>query len=527
MSKQALSLCVADLLLFCSMEQQVIWGRTYGNAVEFDTMRHPRAILMHAIPSQLREDLLTTMMMSLCKYLSAVHELLDCLSTLMRRSADRKRINDSLIASREFLPDVVQEYARQVAIVLDSPELFPGMFGANQAFFGFGYGMIGVGQRASFPFEELDVLRLEEEHAASPLFDIGVREIQLRALDWLLNRGTGHWFGQAPHAPSWPFLKLMRRLMELLIRSGARSPSEWAVDLALSTNVMRNLNMFPGPVLHEVKEFIRQCLRHSDVQSADLDKAVRKLVLQNRHSIRAETVEMLRLLFSCGASTLLRDDAGFLLITNIRAGVIYANDTEDLRVRHYYHWMPHRFESSQRQRDIGEKLSFASTDVHRDAVDLITSFGANWTRQTHALFPKEFRNRIFAFLCVNRRQRSEKMPWLPRDPLQVIIKLVATSDFCDEDQQLEETKTLLAHTYESISERELLSMCKDVDVLAGGRKPRGHVRGPYRAALRSGTYKKPFKSFCEERNLNPRRRQGLERDVLISFLVSNELGLLE
>ncbi len=106
---------------------------------------------------------------------------------------------------------------------------------------------------------------------------------------------------------------------------------------------------------------------------------------------------------------------------------------------------------------------FKDVGVQESLVECLNSFGANWNRKTHSFFPRPFRDRIFCFIVINRRFRREGLPWLPRDPLEIVIKMVANYDLVDEDQQIEETKALLSITYEKVSTKELLERCKRVD----------------------------------------------------------------
>jgi hypothetical protein len=121
-----------------------------------------------------------------------------------------------------------------------------------------------------------------------------------------------------------------------------------------------------------------------------------------------------------------------------------------------------------------------SKQTRKDLVDLINSLGANWNRKTHYLFPRAFRERIWTFVLCNRVLRRDGAPWLPRDPLDIVIKMIATDDLCQvvcnccslyvshvvlvqEDQQIEETKAILSLTYQALSNKELIARCKQVD----------------------------------------------------------------
>lgn len=493
----------------------------YGNLLEYDAMQTPRAILARAIQLGLgiSVDCFVLLSLTLCKFLNKPSEILDCLCAALRRAPPRPDLLAMLRASPD-IPELVKEFCREVQIVLAAPELFrPDFFSElrnGNAIMPFAVG-IGANAQALLAIEELEVEKLTDGHLSSGLFEIVCPEAQTRALEWVLNRASGYWFGHAHSVPDWPFVRVLGRILQM----GAKPPGELAKELAQSSNILRYLEQMRPEVRQCLCDELRKHFLHPAVRHEDLDDALIRVLVQNRSSIRAEMVSMMSLLFSCGASTLQRDNKGFLLITNVRGGVIFVTPDTDLRVRSFYHWMPnHRLGISSAAHETGEKLHFVSTDVQRDLIDVINSYGANWTRKNHLLFPGDFRRRIFTLLLINRRQRVQGMPWLPRDPLEIVIKMVATDDLCQEDQQILETRSLLATTYHAVTDRELLAMCRGVDSTRGVRRRRGQQQQQQTGC------KTPFKRHCEAHGFTVRQKD-LKRDFLVDFLVQNELGLLD
>ncbi len=76
---------------------------------------------------------------------------------------------------------------------------------------------------------------------------------------------------------------------------------------------------------------------------------------------------------------------------------------------------------------------------------------ANWNTNTHICFPSDFRQRIFTVLLCNRRARCTGLPSLPRDPLFMIFQLVANSEYCDDEMQINDTKALVTMSYNKLT----------------------------------------------------------------------------
>jgi hypothetical protein len=411
------------------------------------------------------------------------------------------------------LPAVVREYVRQALVGLSNPATFPHIFQSRRDTHADRVlCLLPLFRRALLPFECMSAIDTTEEQLATSMFDIGTSGAFNILLNWLL-RGNAHGFeGRAVASRGPPYIALLRRTLALarvdvrtadevakgLPRRALRTADELARDVGSSFVIF---NALKGPLEVELSEIVRQTLRDPEVTSGALDECVRQLLRYHIFKLDERVLAMMRLLLSCGASTLVRDSAGFLLITNIRAGAIFG-----------------LFGPSEAGTSKSTTLTF-KPNVQREMVNLISEYGANWTRLNHHLFPQEFRRRVFAFLLVNRRFRTAEKPWLPRDPLQIIFNMVATSDYCDEEQQLIETKALLTHIYGRETDRDLRHLCNAADTEKGHKSVRQFRDFP-------PDYK-PFKSFCKQRKISVKLAQEQSREFFIEFLVALELGLLE
>ncbi len=493
----------------------------YGNKPEFEAMRHPRAVLAR-LSSEVPLEVRVAVTQSLGKFLSDPAQVFECVAYVAQNVRNPMDLLPKFMAPE--LPELVREYARQVHVGLANPTIFPHVFPEGfrgYHFHGPRYGFLLHHDFAGpiFPFESWQVELTTEEHLASPMFQIESREVQERLFAWVLHQDKlGRAMRMHDVTAGLPYCKLLRRVLESALRTGVRTAAELAVDVACAQNIVRFLMKSPpGAAETELGEIVKQTMRRAEVTPASLDEGVRKLLLSNSSYIHTGVLAMMRLLLSSGASTLLRDEAGFLLVTNVRAGVIYTKAEAELSQRRFFAY--HHFPARVQQGDMGQKLHFQNTDIQRDLVDMICEFGANWTRANHHLFPQEFRQRVFTFLMINRRQRTAKVPWLPRDPLEIIFKMVATSDYCDDAQQLLETKALLARTYAPFSDGELRASCRAADTRRGQRFYH-HVHG-------ADIVDKPFKRYCEKRGVSLTRKKGVTREFFIDFLVAQELGLLD
>jgi hypothetical protein len=490
----------------------------YGNPEEFAASRHPRAILarFNVAPMHVRVALTH----SLAKFLSDPKQVMDCVAFVVQKGRDVAALLPRFL--RPEVPELVREFARQVQVVLENPAIFPRLFPEYPGYhFGRDDRFLLTNDYCGpvFPFETWPVHEVTEEQLASPMFQIECREVQLRFFEYVVNTDAAtRRFGFRDEVVGLSFCKLLRRALDMALRTGLRTPAQLAVSVATAQNIVRILLKCPPMVEVELGDIVKQTMRHAEVTSASLDEGVRKLLLTNCTYIHAGVVAMMRLLLSCGASTLLRDAAGFLLVTNVRGGVIYEEPGSQPPPRGFFGYYGNYNRRGQ-QSDSGQKLNFQTTDLQRDLVDLVCEYGANWTRANHRLFPQEFRQRVFTFLLVNRRQRTAKMPWLPRDPLEIIFKKVATSDYCDDAQQLEETKALLSRTYAAFSDSELKASCKAADTKRG--------QYFYRRVHGAPIVQKPFKRFCDKRGVSLSSKKDATREFFIDFLVAQELGLLD
>jgi hypothetical protein len=124
---------------------------------------------------------------------------------------------------------------------------------------------------------------------------------------------------------------------------------------------------------------------------------------------------------------------------------------------------------------------------------------------------------VFAFLLINRRQRSAGMPWLPRDPLEIVFRMVAASDFRDDALRISERKALLTRVLSSYDTDYLREIIEDLEDEV--------VEDDIDSAYVVWT---PFEWFCHWRRIRGGvTRETAKRKVLIEFIVLHSLGLLD
>lgn len=198
-----------------------------------------------------------------------------------------------------------------------------------------------------------------------------------------------------------------------------------------------------------------------------------------------------------------------MLVSNIRAGLIFsASESSGGR----YWW---KREVSLLGKTPAAQLRWSS-DVQLEVVKMLTQVGANWNPRNHLVFPQEFRARVKTFLLINLRFRALgvrffvpfcfflnrlQLPYLPRDPRGLVLKVLASMEYADEEAQLSDVRRLLATSYEKVKQQGLIG-----------------------AALE---HEQEFHAFMKKRNIEsktPQSRKKISREILIEFLVSNELG---
>ena len=175
-----------------------------------------------------------------------------------------------------------------------------------------------------------------------------------------------------------------------------------------------------------------------------------------------------------------RDARGFAVITNLRAGLYFETHEDFQRIGDVYH-----------------------AKIRRTLIDVLTKAGANWLPSTHRCFPAAFRIAAFQLLLCNQRWRNMDQIHLRRDPLFLILKMLASMYWMSEDDQVAECKRILLTTYEKWSEAQLFRECE--------------THGP------------GFASWCMEKlgvNIRKRGRKPIAKEKLQEFLVDLELGEL-
>jgi hypothetical protein len=134
----------------------------YGNAEEFDLMRHPRSILTRAflmgVPAQLSHNMFAALSQSLLKFRDPLDPQSDFVEALWQLCKTGVAPGDNLL--RELMampgmPPLAVEYCREALIAMESPNLFGGSF--FQARNGGDYRFHMRNNVTTLPFEELVV----------------------------------------------------------------------------------------------------------------------------------------------------------------------------------------------------------------------------------------------------------------------------------------------------------------------------------------------------------------------------------
>ncbi len=385
----------------------------------FDGFRFPQVLLGRMQGDKMRA-LKRAAAQSLCKFVSNPQHVFHCLAFVARSAAserERERLLESYVAAPE-LPEMLCEWARGWVLVMRNPAVF-GDGAVNEHFApdcGLGFAPLRV-LFDEFAFEHLCAKDVTEEQADSELFAVECREVQSRLLDWTL-RGWVKRLGS-------PQLKLLRRVLDMARRAELLPRSQLALSVANSV-LVAGFESVSSP--DDLADLLRQLFR--GVGRRDLEEAARGLLEgvpeSDGYSCHSEVcsgaVFVMRQLLLCGASPLLRDASGSLLLSIVRSG-----------------------RGSVLQRGIfrSVEFAFASESVQRDMARVLEEFSpTKWSREKHLLYPPDFRAQAFLFLLTNARLRRENGVWLPRDAAGLVLeRLASVSVRCcadgDEDEASE------------------------------------------------------------------------------------------
>jgi hypothetical protein len=236
------------------------------------------------------------------------------------------------------------------------------------------------------------------------MFDIPSPEMQDRIFDFFL--GFGFNFFDAEEGFT------LARLVEQQLRR--HSFSEVASRLSLSQCITDTVGFVE---CNDLKETLRHL--YSNVSNAQRNETVHALLASKREDGgyvsrrgRRGFVYMMKQLFKCGASPLVRDASGVLLIANMRCT---------------------RLRSVVSGQYVFENLRM-DTETPRELEKLIGPFTpAKWTIELHHLFPFDFRERVRVLLLCNQRMGLTGAAHLSFDPLEIVIQWLAVGEVLGRD----------------------------------------------------------------------------------------------
>ena len=180
-------------------------------------------------------------------------------------------------------------------------------------------------------------------------------------------------------------------------------------------------------------------------------------LIRTKAQITARKVGFAESLLFHGASTLHPDRQGFLLLTNVRAGFFYGSSKN-----HGFNYVWRNPISDNLDNLPRHVMTFESLDVQWSLVELLTSFGANWSPQNHLRFPEDFRNRVICLFGCNLQLRVQGQAWLPRDPMRLLLRELASLEYTDDATQLNQTRSLLKSTFGPLNIAQLLHICAEL-----------------------------------------------------------------
>jgi hypothetical protein len=134
----------------------------------------------------------------------------------------------------------------------------------------------------------------------------------------------------------------------------------------------------------------------------DTEQPLWLLATRGMAHLQLMRLHLIRLMLSLGATPLLRDARGVLLADVLWTGVQCTSERE---CRHLGY------------------LAHSQLDMEMTRAMLLHHTRTTWTRRTHATYPRAFRERVFAFLCVTRRLRV-----LSRDTFNEVVRHLCVAD---------------------------------------------------------------------------------------------------
>jgi hypothetical protein len=279
------------------------------------------------------------------------------------------------------------------------------------------------------PFEELfagrtkfkdhlrDPLELPLElliRAASDFFETVDREIFEISSAAMQDRLFNFFLAQRFYFFHEDYGTILCRLVEQQLR---RRPVSDVASRLSASRCMTN-----APELR-AEDVLREILRrvYSNVSQAQRNEAVHAVLAVKRSDGRyransgvfLSAIFLMRQLFKFGASPLVRDASGVLLIANVRCS---------------------RLRSLVNGQFVVERLDLDAPGRRGKLVRLIEKFTpVKWTVGSHHLFPDDFRERVRVLLLCNQRLRGTGAAHLSMDPLELVIQWLAVGEVLGED----------------------------------------------------------------------------------------------
>jgi hypothetical protein len=308
----------------------------------------------------------------------------------------------------EELPVELREWAREWTVILSHAEWFdedfiPDYFDPDTRYEEYNTDNFETWPgKLLLPLERLFDTDYSIEATQSDLFAIPVREMQDRLFLAFLQCDFGT-FAVVDGAA-------LSRLVDLQLESWA--PSAIA-SLLTQTRCFAEAGEFEasralGQTLCKVFSQVGQAERNAAVHAvlAECDDNV--CYAAHSHLGRG-SVFLLHQLFKCGASPLIRDRSGVLLIANVRRSLLRDAENTSCDIE----WKPF---------------------IAKRVIVLIQSYTpAKWSIQTHHLFPPDFRARVRVLLLCNQRVGASGGTNLSFDPLELLIQWLAIAEVLGTD----------------------------------------------------------------------------------------------
>jgi hypothetical protein len=312
-----------------------------------------------------------------------------------------------LMAQSDVLSVELREWAREWSCIIGHPKMLQLRGGPEPQLFAGGTKF--KYHRAQPLVLPLELLFREAsnffEAVDRELLDIPCLEMQDRLFQFFLGFAFDYFFEDEGFAFS--------QLVEQQLRR--RSFSEVASRLSAS-QCMTNAPEFTAE--DDLTEILLRV--YSNVSQVQRNEAVYAVLAVKRSDGRYRAncgvfggaIFLMRVLFESGASPLVRDASGVLLIANVRC----------LRLRSLVNGKHRVVELSEDPDVCGELESLVEEYMPR-----------SWTVESHHLFPDDFRARVRQLLLCNQRFEGVGAPHLSMDPLELVIQWLAVGEVLGED----------------------------------------------------------------------------------------------